>query len=77
VRQVGETGAKFSLVEMSADALTIRCIVNYGKTTVTKDFNVVKSKGQDVYKIVPSHTAFVGDKLGKITPDSITINVSK
>ena len=60
-RQSGEDekGAKFSLVGMTVDALQITCNARYGSTTITKEFNVLKSKGQEVYKIVPSANLFV------------------
>ena len=66
-----------SLVTMASDSVTIECTATFANRTISKEMNVVKSKGQAVYKLVPSASLFAYDKNGNPSPSSITIAIQK
>lgn len=66
-----------SLVTMTSDSVTIECTATFANRTISKEMNVVKSKGQAVYKLVPSASLFTYDKNGNPSPSSITIAIQK
>lgn len=76
-RESNETGSRFSLTSMTKDSITVTCTANYNGGSISKDFNVVKSKGQAVYKLVPSASIFAYDKSGNPNPSTISIDVLK
>ena len=62
---------------MNQDAITVRCTATYNESSISKDLNVVKSKGQAVYKLVPSASVFAYNKVGVPNPSNIAIKVLK
>lgn len=69
--------ATCSLITMTTDSVTIRCTATYDGQSIFKDFNVVKSKGAPVYKLVPSAQLFTFDKNGNASPSNITFTINK
>lgn len=71
-----ENGAKFSVVGLNEDRAEIKCTVNYGGRTISKTFTIEKSKGNTVYKLLPSAHLFVYNN-DVPSPSTIDFKVSK